>query len=95
MMTEHPLVSSFPLDPLGLGACVVVVVAGVTGGGVTGAGVVVADVTGAGVGPGVTGEGVVGAGVVRGGGVAGLSFVVFSGLSVVVTSLLSSSHFLH
>ena len=43
MMTEHPLVSSFPLD---LGACVVVVVAGVTGAGVTGAGVVGAGVAG-------------------------------------------------
>ena len=33
MMTgEHPLVSSFPLDPVGLGACVVVVVvSGVVG----------------------------------------------------------------
>ena len=78
MMTEHPLVSSFPLD---LGACVVVVVGGVTGAGVTGAGVVVADVTGAGVNAGVVGAGVVGAGV--------------AGLSVVVTSLLSSSHFWH
>ena len=81
MMTEHPLVSSFPLDPLGLGACVVVVVAGVTGGGVTGAGVTGAGVVVAGVTGGGVGAGVVGAGV--------------AGLSVVVTSLLSSSHFWH
>ena len=99
MMTEHPLVSSFPLDPVGLGACVVVVVAGVTGGGVTGAGVtgagvVVAGVTGAGVVvAGVTGAGVVVAGVTGGGvvvaavtgaGVVGAGVVVDDGFDSVV-----------